>query len=213
MRPLVCSAVATHTQHIRGGQRSTRRCLSGHRIGSGKAAISRWTAENRCAVSGDRTEPAGRSCDFPPTFHNSTRDVIRIPGTFSRLQGRMKFFEPIARPRKWLGLCARGTQNTLSDRVVTLGGALNQTDGAEPASLVRALARAVFDGRAKELVIGPAAPHRPGGAPQRVAAVYAAEGLPCSPPRTGYQPALRRRDKPRPASAMPTRARPAGSGT
>jgi dienelactone hydrolase len=91
-----------------------------------------------------------------PTLHvSATEDVIRIPGYWSEADDRVKVFEAVASPRKWLAMFRGGAHSMFTDRATPGGPVLNPQVKAATQALALAFLHRVFDGDELELAAWP----------------------------------------------------------
>jgi predicted dienelactone hydrolase len=80
-----------------------------------------------------------------PTLHvTATEDVIRIPGYWSGADDRLKVFDAIGSPQKWLAVFKGGSHSIFTDRAATGGLELNQQVKAATQALSLAFLQRVF---------------------------------------------------------------------
>ena len=91
-----------------------------------------------------------------PSLHvTATDDVIRIPGYYSGADDRVKVFDAVGSPRKWLAVYEGGSHSMFTDRRGSGGVALNPQVKRATQALVLAFLRGVFDGNQSGLLAWP----------------------------------------------------------
>ncbi len=95
-------------------------------------------------------EPEPRAILAPvavPSLHvTATEDIIRIPGYYSGAEDRVKVYDAIGGPRKWLAVYEGGSHSMFTDRRGSGGALLNPQVKAATQALALAFLHSVFDG-------------------------------------------------------------------